>query len=364
MLLAIAQLIDLEDLRSFVFVTQRLLIKLTDHYLSRVGIKIKQRSFVTLSEDALPALPAWRRAPTFTVPRHLSCEFGHRSSEKDVDRLCHFLGCLAQDHTVPIRHLTLDFCSCKIGSLFRILQALPLFNFRGLEVDTATCDYLNRPHHDSYVLFAQPLPNLTSFDVTSTIFLSPQLVEWTVTVLNTSPITNLSLSGSTTSTALSTVEWADFLPKIRIDTLTAVSLDTLPLAAALEFLQRHLAIETIYLGNHVFVQRELSLQDRLYLPRLTRISGPPLQLYNVLVSFSPSRELAGLDVELDLTKTWSIQDVTTLLGYDFGYREVTVENVIGTDHEELLRKLRRDYPHITFRTRHLKDTLKYENHDL
>ncbi|KAJ7742681.1 hypothetical protein DFH07DRAFT_836078 [Mycena maculata] len=140
---------------------------------------------------------------------------------------------------------------------------------------------------------------LSEFGIHSDILVSPHCRAWTVEVLNSFPITSLSIDAYSVPTDV----WDNVLTQTEIPTLSDLSIADCRVAPARmhAFLSRHPSVTTLHFGM-VFVP---SLQERLppdHLPRLRVLSAPAAQVAYLLQALEHTAALRTVRVHSHMTR--------------------------------------------------------------
>ena len=113
-------------------------------------------------------------------------------------------------------------------------------------------------------------PQLTAFGISGGVLFSAIMYPWTHHILNTAPLTRLSI----TRVRLSTFEWSQILASIHIPSLTHLALGSISVSFRdlLAFLARHPRLQTLDLSNNTLLgptSFPASLSKSSFLPNLS-----------------------------------------------------------------------------------------------
>ncbi|KAH7902949.1 hypothetical protein BJ138DRAFT_1120908 [Hygrophoropsis aurantiaca] len=282
MLFEIALYLSGKDLRSFAQVCRLLGDIAGPMVMKEHGLVIPESGkFIRIQKKAYDALMVWRRLSTFDPRASWWCSFG-RNCDQEMERFRYF--CTTINITLSSHTVHLFFvANADPTSLRRVMKSITNMGSTSIQFfgPSSSKPSLLRITNVN----PQPLSNscLQSFRACNPIFFTAALTNFTVGVLNSAEIYDLSLD----HTGLKASQWARLLPRATLPRLERLSIDdSCPPLTLSKFLQRHPLIESLYV-------RVDSSNQPTKSPRIQNIRGP-IKLANLVIVSGPSDYVMGI----------------------------------------------------------------------
>ena len=269
---------------------------------------LHRSSMIYLEPGRFPIIPPVIVSPPFVSCKVLSSMFYNRGFFSDIRRLQYFV-----TKILDIKEVRLDFVAVSSRTLLKhsdnIRTLLADVMAKSCESLVVAHDFLNPFDHqvkgpprwrNILSTISRPFSalavrastnaglhsrtgSLNKFEVHSTMLVLPPFLDWTVKILNTSPITTLSLG----STRLPFNAWANLLSAVTLPSLEEFSItnywynmtstatvENLAVPTLLEFLSRHPSI-TRFQCHGLSDPSTTKEREKVILPLLESIDGNP-----------------------------------------------------------------------------------------
>ncbi|KZT00207.1 uncharacterized protein LAESUDRAFT_764797 [Laetiporus sulphureus 93-53] len=248
LVIAIAELLPDSDVVHMSILSRRLHYIAVPIYLRRHGLRIsgENKAIVLLREDAVATLSFWRHTLLFQCPRTIRVTINSDNLSEYV-QLGHFFSSL--EPTSPLRTVKLVFNASPGGQLINLLETL-----RHSCVSDITLwhrsNKICRPALPSKPISCTQIssfPSLETFQPQAAMLFDSSLCQWTLTMINSSTIGELSLI----TPGLASPPWSHILERLVIPSLHILRIEGELTQIALDrFLRRHGGMRELHIGYH------------------------------------------------------------------------------------------------------------------
>ena len=237
-------------------------------FLDAIGFK-PCPFWLTVDETDLEGLLVWRCLQSYVVPQDL---FFHASNDSHLRALDIFL------RTPRVANGHCLFLSCSASTISPSLVKTVLKS-----MVAAGCRHMSYTHTSSppptsssvrfLKILDSPPSDLDKFWVESRLAFSRNIISFTVGVLRSSPLTDLSLW----NTGLGHSMWVKLLSLLTFPHLAHLELDCMcPIKTTLDFVRRHPSLCRLQLhGCTNTTQNHVKWHPSINLPSLNHLGGPP-----------------------------------------------------------------------------------------
>lgn len=331
-------------------------------YFGRSGIRISDQpsSLHISSPRTYSALSCWRKHPCFVTPHSIYGSIYTQDWERQVRKLTDFFFSLPTEHLltwveiniIPDEDFSVIPVQCLLNAIGRVHCKNITLRSRGDHIDvrlsaaTAVAPLL--AHQSLTYLSLDPFPFLHD----------PTILQWTIDVLNASPIRELNLGLDMPEEACDQLFGSLSLPNLRFLGFEG----NLALKTAIEFLKRHTTIDHLAFGQKTLIWPTIEVsQFSAVLPNLYRLSAPISQAFHIILTFYPPRlkTLTLINVECCSIDSAEFQ-VSYVLAILCFFENVSLD----IHFDDFTHKLYSNYPqfasnglrqverfHVTYRTR-------------
>lgn len=299
LVIEVAKFLPDSDLAQFSVVSRRLHYISVMVYLHRHGIHLPSPpGELKLSGPVLaPVLGFWRCSLAFQCPDSLTITFSDDPDE--YTRFGRFFSSLQRDSALKTVELRLS--SAPLAGFAELLETLENTGVMKLTIwhfSSAICRPLPVLRHASSLPHLL-LPTLKVFEPQAIALFESPLYQWTVTTINASCITELTLM----TPGIGTPSWTRILERLEVSTLHVLRIEGELTQLALDhFLRRHDDLRELHIGynSHCGSAARRRSPSPL-LPRLRILSGPLTYLLRLLSDDRhPLAALEKLEVLPDL----------------------------------------------------------------
>ncbi|KAG1874137.1 hypothetical protein C8R48DRAFT_769529 [Suillus tomentosus] len=269
-------------------------------YLRSVGLSFDD-TCLRISTQACLTLLLYRRSTLFRAPKYLRCNLLD-ADDRHLQALSSFIELLGSNSGLFVS-IVKD--GEMLGDFAPLFQSIRDSGCRSLRFSDRWASHLAYPPPTLPDFIAAPDPAITNnfhiFHANSPIFFSRSMVALTLSSLQSSSLTDLSL----THTSLSILQWTGLMRDIHFPHLRFLSIDVeCPATALVEFLTRHgihqlwlysMRPEIVSLDGMDFGQ----ITPRIPIHSLRSLAGPHWYILSLLDKVRLPLRIQNLDLELD-----------------------------------------------------------------